>query len=167
MSLIDFQNSLSQSLQEEHNLNLWMGVALGDEKWLLNLQELKETNAIKNVSKNGLVKPWILGVSNFKGHIYAILDMGHLINQKTSLLTFRSIVTILHENYGLNLGILWDESLGLIDIKNLKDSPKNSTNNKLHKFCKKVWVDSENNLWNELDIESLASSEEVLNIRAF
>lgn len=161
-SLRSFQEKLNQSLLSDTTDTLLIGFFLSNTRWFIDLSHLKETSYIKAISKIGLVKPWILGITNIKGHIYTVVDMKKVIFDKQIDINQQNVVSIINDKYGLSLALLWEQSIGLINKEkltkiNLKKNPK---------FSLQAYQDEDSLIWCELDVTTLLTSDEITNIRA-
>lgn len=134
--------------------------------WLINVDEIKEATKFNQISRIGFTNPYVVGISNFRGTVSTIIDMNQLLLRKSSGVIANSVV-LLKQN--VNIALLWPkiekmtESNSLLEV-NEKDIP----NFKKARLSKRVFKSNDGLLWNEIDIDKLLSSKEIidaLNIR--
>ena len=159
-SLLKYQEKLSKELLD---LPPTLGknfilLRLSDEsRWLMNITDIKETSVLPEVSKIGLTQPWVMGISNFRGTVGTVIDMKHFLLGKSSN-HLNSHAILLNKKYNFNLALLWpqiDKMENHSSLQMLEESPKN-------KWIKNIWTDKQNNKWNELDVEELLKSKEIM-----
>ncbi|EPP7233422.1 chemotaxis protein CheW [Shigella flexneri] len=159
-SLTLFQEKLTKELK---NLPTVMGrnfilLKLSDDsRWLMNITDIKETSVLPEVSKIGMTQPWIMGISNFRGTVGTIIDMKHFLLGKPSN-TLNSHAILLNKKYNLNLALLWPQIDRMETQSHLEVIEEKSKN----KWIKNIWVDKNGSRWNELDVEELLKSKEIM-----
>lgn len=121
-----FQNQINQSiLNESITTDAFVIVKLDKEEWLIDMQSLMETGVPSRIAKNAAAPPWVLGIANFKGQVWTILDTQKLLYDKSLSNPRWAWVTLLrphsgtsapkngsfwhedHKNY--RIGLLWTE----------------------------------------------------------
>lgn len=175
MNLIDFQAKLSEAMSEELATPYYIAVKNDKENWMLRLGLLKEASGLKPVSKLGLIKPWILGVSNFKGHIYPVVDLKRLFSGENLLNNYKSIVTVVSDLSGASIGIVWSDVIGLFNERDLEviDSARAKAgqdglewlSDKAKAYVETGFRDHQGLAWSVLDLQKLLNSEDIMNIQ--
>src|SRR5205823_7479276 len=77
ISLREYQLALSERLQSAEagaRLPSRLGVQIGGEGWLVDLEEAAEVIAVPAISPVPLAKPWFRGVANVRGNLYSVSD---------------------------------------------------------------------------------------------
>lgn len=158
----------SQSLEKFILVRL-IGDNITNKNWLLNVDEIKEATKFTQISKIGFTNPYVVGISNFRGTVSTIIDMNLLMLKKPSGVIANSVV-LLKQN--VNIALLWPkiekmtESHSLLELS--EEDIKSFKNLKKDRLAKRIFKSSDGELWNEIDIEKLLSSKEIidaLNIR--
>lgn len=159
-SLIDFQEQLTKDLNNLPSSDIQGFILLKlsrDSQWLMRIKDIKETSVLPAVSHIGMTQPWIVGIANFKGTVGTVMDMKHFLLGSPSN-TQSTHAILLSKKHNLNLALLWphiermanDTSLNIVESES---KPK---------WVKQVWQDEKGSRWNELDIEGLITSKEVM-----
>lgn len=176
-SLIEYQKLFNENkiISKETKGNKYIFLRLEGElskfrkNWLISVDDILEISQYSEISKIGYTNNYIVGISSFKGNVCTIIDMSIFLNNKNSLMNSNSCI-LLRKNEGIAL--LWPN----IEINNIELGKINIEDYKKESFYENVgfvkdyFIDEENNLWNELDIEKLLQSNQILdgsNLRKF
>lgn len=176
-SLIEYQKLFNENkiISKETKGNKYIFLRLEGElskfrkNWLISVDDILEISQYSEISKIGYTNNYIVGISSFKGNVCTIIDMSIFLNNKSSLINSNSCI-LLRKNEGIAL--LWPN----IEINNIELGKINIEDYKRESFYENVgfvkdyFIDEENNLWNELDIEKLLQSNQILdglNLRKF
>lgn len=159
-SLIVFQEQLTKDLNNLPSSDIQGFLLLKlsrDSQWLMRIKDIKETSVLPVVSHIGMIQPWVVGIANFKGTVGTVIDMNHFLLGKASN-TQSAHAILLSKKHNLNLALLWPHIERMTNDKKLKVVESESKN----KWVKQVWQDEKGSRWNELDIEGLITSKEVM-----
>lgn len=176
-SLVEYQKLFNENkiISKETKGNKYIFLRLEGElsqfrkNWLISVDDILEISQYSEISKIGYTNNYIVGISSFKGNVCTIIDMSIFLNNKGSLINSSSCI-LLRKNEGIAL--LWPNieinniDLGKIDIADYK---KESFYENVG-FVKDYFIDEEGNIWNELDIDKLLQSKQILdgsNLRKF
>lgn len=139
------------------------------KNWLISVDDILEISQYTDISKIGYTNNYILGISNFKGNVCTIIDMSIFLNNRNALQNSNSCI-LLRKNEGIALR--WPNieinNINLVKI-NIDDYKKDKLYENVN-FVKDYFMDEENNIWNELDIDKLLQSNQILdgsNLRKF
>lgn len=102
---------------------LWraIGFRVGDHRFVSGIDEISEIlMSPPPVTSIPSTRPWLLGVSNVRGNLIALVDLKQFLFEKRTHVTTRARVLVVRQNGG-NVGLLVDELLGQ---RNLTDADR-------------------------------------------
>ena len=168
VDLVDFQRRLNASLESMQSLgelSSLLGFSSAGKLWLVNLDDLHEIDALplpEKTQRLGLAKPWVLGISNFKGNIYTLVDFQMFLGQNVTSAGLSSRTLLLHPKHQIQMALIVGEVAGLIpanEVKRFKTGGDWS-------WVTGEYKSSDGRVWNMIDVSALSSGEEMLNIAA-
>jgi twitching motility protein PilI len=164
VKLRDYQKSILDRLDIVRSdassvVESYLGVQIGGNNVLVNLLDISETLVVTEIQPVPLVKPWFLGMSNVRGVLYAINDLGQMLNNHLTEMSSDTRILLINNNISSNIGILVDRLVGL---RQMDAFEARQVENKESIFFKpEIYEDSENKTWRVLDCEKLVSSREL------
>ncbi|MGB5486087.1 MAG: chemotaxis protein CheW [Lysobacterales bacterium] len=146
------------------NSGEWAGVIfrIGDVRLACNVKQVHEFLPLPPYTPVPGTKPWILGLANMRGDLLTIVDLAWFLGGKRSNLSMRT--RLLAANLrGRPIGLLVDEVFGQRHFvsdegKNIQ-LPKNSP---LKDFVSMQYRSGQD-VWQELDLDTLFTTTEFLN----
>ena len=142
----------------------WAGVTfrIGDERLACSMEQVHEFLPIPAFTPVPGTKPWILGLANIHGDLLTIIDLAWYLNGERSKLSMRTRLLVATLR-GRPVGLLVDEVFGqrqfVIDEgKKIRLPAKSPFKNFVHQQYR-----SGNDVWHELDLDTLFSTTEFLN----
>ncbi len=164
VKLRDYQKSILDRLDivrsdAESVVESYLGVQIGGNNVLVNLLDISETLVVTEIQPVPLVKPWFLGMSNVRGILYAINDLGQMLNNQFTEMSSDTRILLINNSISSNVGILVDRLVGLrqMDAFNLKED----TEQESVCFQPNIYEDNEKKVWRILDCEKLVNSKEL------
>lgn len=152
-SLTDFQTALTLSLRGSQAANdLFVAITLDEDRWLIDLSAIQEASVPPRIAHSSGAPDWVLGIGNFKGNVWSVLDMRALLHGKKTFNPRWGWVTLLRPNNAHEVALLWSE---IVEIVPHVQYTKNPTEQALHPWSKDVWFDKSGQKWNEFNIEKL------------
>lgn len=134
----------------------YLGVEISGRNVLVDLLDISETLVVIDIEPVPLVKPWFLGMANVRGVLYAINDLGQLLDQRFTPVSSSTRMLLINESISSNVGILADRLIGL---RNLESFTLQETTEEDSICFKRVrYEDEEKRTWYMLDCEKLISS---------
>lgn len=165
LSLVKYQHEINELIRNEiindEDQTNFLSIVLKDKRYLINLEDIKETSTLPTISKIGRVSPWFLGISNFRGQVNPVIDMTYLFTGKNSNLN-ESYALLANPAFGMNCAMLWNGVNKLITKKTL--TKKEDVNFAELKWIKEVWLDDKNIEWHEVDVDGLMNCSDIFNI---
>lgn len=166
IDLVEFQIRLNASLDSHHDLgelSSLLGFVSAGKNWLLNLADLHEIESLPAQEKTqrlALAKNWVLGISNFKGNIYTLVDFQMFLGQAVTPGGLNARSLLLHGRHQVQTALIVGEVAGLIstnEIKKVKDGSDLP-------WVSGQFQSADGKFWNMIDVGALASNAEMLNI---
>jgi len=123
ISLREFQQSLADRLasaQRGDTRRALLGVASGEELWLLDLSDSGEVVPLPTLTTVPLTKPWFAGIANIRGSLYSVVDFSAFRGGKPTLRNANARLLLVGARHGINSALLVDRTLGLRSIDDLE-----------------------------------------------
>ena len=162
-TLRDYQTNILARLENAKKAGAespagYLGVVIGGKNVLINLQEISETLPMIDIQRVPLVKPWFLGVANVRGVLYAINDLGQMLENTLTTLSSDTRLVMVSEAITSNVAFVVSKMFGLRKLDEMqvrKEAVDDSV-------CLKTqsYNDSENLIWHILDCDKLVRSKE-------
>lgn len=168
VDLVDFQTRLNASLDKMHSLgdlSSLLGFVSAGKYWLINLADLREIDSVpmqEKVQRLALAKSWVLGISNFKGNIYTLVDFQMFLGQALTSGGMNARSLLVDSRYQVQMALVVGEVSGLVSAGDVK---------KVRGGGEWGWVEGQyetvdGKLWNMIDVGLLAADREMINIAA-
>jgi len=124
------------------------------------MQEISETLPLMEIYPVPLVKPWFLGVANVRGVLYAINDIGQLLNGVATNVSSSARVLLMSDEVTSHVAFLVEKLVGLRKLEGMQKVSDTLE----HAFCMRheVYEDQDGNQWMVLDCEKLVQSKEFV-----
>jgi len=134
----------------------YLGVEIGGRNVLVDLLDISETLVIIDIEPVPLVKPWFLGMANIRGILYAINDLGQLLDNRYTPISSNTRMLLINNSISSNVGILADRLIGLRNLEtfNLREMVEEES----VCFKQERYEDEDKKTWYMLDCEKLISS---------
>ena len=162
-TLRDYQTNILARLENAKKAGAespagYLGVVIGGKNVLINLQEISETLSMIDIQRVPLVKPWFLGVANVRGVLYAINDLGQMLENTLTTLSSDTRLVMVSEAVTSNVAFVVSKMFGLRKLDEMqvrKEAVDDSV-------CLKTqsYNDTENLIWHILDCDKLVRSKE-------
>jgi twitching motility protein PilI len=165
VSLRQFQEGLVARLKDVQSGTVAqsaskMGVQVGQEKWLINLPDVSEVVPLPQLLKVPLTQPWFSGMANVRGVLYSAVDFSRFLGGEPTQSNIDSRLLLANGKYHMNAGIIVHHMLGL---KNPEQLQIGTTEN-LPPWVAAEYVDSQGEVWKELNMPGLIHHPDFLNV---
>ncbi|MGI8894519.1 MAG: chemotaxis protein CheW [Casimicrobiaceae bacterium] len=139
-----------------------LGVACGDERWLIRLSDAGEVITMPAIIAVPLTQPWYLGVANIRGNLFSVIDFAGFLARTVAAGGARSRLVLFGSRAGdLNAGIVVQRVLGLRNIAELAPA---SASTEAPAWYAQRWMDRDGNPWQEIDLAKLAADPAFLQV---
>jgi len=126
-SAFDYLESYQQKIDagykvtafDNENSNNWVGLSFlsGNGLFLTAINEVYGILSVIDLTPLPGVKPWVRGLSSYRGEIFTVTDLSGLLQDQLSSITKNSRILLVESEIGL-AGLLIDRILGLQRISN-------------------------------------------------
>lgn len=155
-SLREYQLALSERLQSAGagaHVASKLGLQVGQEAWLVDLQEAAELIPPPDVCAVPLARAWFKGVANVRGNLYSVTDFSVFLGGEPTAGGEQARLLLLNERFRSGAALLVERSLGLRDPKELE--PQADPGSPQPPFVRAMFTDAQGKLWKELDVAAL------------
>jgi twitching motility protein PilI len=164
--LREFQAQLLERMQtarsgEDTRVNQ-LGVMIGGNRWLLNLQTAGEIVSVGTITAVPLTQPWFLGLTNIRGNLISVIDFARFQGLASSLIDKDSRIVAFAPALSFNSGLLVSRVLGLRNVAEMKAHTDNEDEGA--PWSSKRYVDQESQLWTELDLSMVIQNPQFLHV---
>ncbi len=153
-NLREFQQQVLDRLQEKTAGDAkasTLGVQVGNTSWLMEMPDISEVMPLPTLTAVPLTQPWYRGVTNVRGNLYSIVDLGAYLQHAPTPPEAHNRVLLLNARHGFNTGLIVSRVLGL---RNTAGWQQNDDG----------YVDAQGQHWRKLDVPHLLHQPEFLQI---
>lgn len=139
-----------------------LGVAIGEDRYLVPMAEVSEVIAIPKLVHVPLTQPWFAGLANVRGHLYGVTDLSIYLCNKPMPHNMKSRILLVSLSSKIYGGFIVSQMLG---IRNLSEFELNKTPQK--KIIPGVighYCDQEGRLWQKLSLIGLLGDEQIFRV---
>ena len=133
-----------------------LGMACGEERWLIRLSDAAEVVAVPPIAKVPLTHPWFLGLANIRGNLYSVVDFAGFIGHQAVVphgTGGQSRLILFGPRAGdLKAGIVVQSVLGLRNLAELTPAPPEADP---PAWYGQRWVDADGGTWQEIELVRL------------
>ena len=176
VKLRDFQEALAEKIVRAgggDHAPAMLGVESGGERWLVDLAEAGEVLPLPTLTEVPMTKPWFAGLANIRGTLYAVSDLAAFHGAAATPQKPQSRLLLAGSRSGGNTAgnaaLLIGGTHGLISLATLQALPHEPGEGLAEK--RQLWRgdryrDGEGQLWTRLQLSTLLSAAEFLDIAA-
>lgn len=164
-TLRDYQASILARLEEAKQIGSsassgHLGMVIAGKNVLVNMQEISETLPIAELYPVPLVKSWFLGMANVRGVLYAINDVGQMLNGVKTAMTSNTRILLINDQIASHVALLVEKLMGIRKLENMRKL----TSEKSTDFCMKpeMYEDEEGQVWYILDCAKFVHAKEFV-----
>lgn len=168
VDLVAFQKRLNANLEDAASHggdSSLLGFRLGGKQYVIDLQDLREVEGVpspEQIVGISLAKDWVLGISNFKGYIYTLVDFQKFLTGIPTTQSIGARVLVVHQKYLLQMAIVVPEIIGLIAKSDLEE--KEVYKNEKDPWRTGKYVSKDGSVWELLSIKELTEAREMMDI---
>lgn len=159
-SLSDFQHKLTTALVNQNaSQEFFVAITLDEDRWLIDLKAIKEASVPPKLARIAGAPPWALGIGNFKGNVWSVIDMRYLLHDETTFNPRWGWVTLLNTVNEHEVALLWSE---IVEISAKRAYKQMNDDGEIHPWSKGQWLDKDNQVWNEFDVLKLVGKDGLI-----
>ena len=171
-ALQELQIHIARRLQQAESqagvVASWLGVRLGQQKILLPLQQSGEIHAVNAYQRLPYTKPWFIGVTALRSHIYGVIELSAFLRQTSENTatpepsgTKQRLIAV-NDAFGVNAVLRVDELEGLRAQEffvRSEPAPANAPD-----YYGSIFYDAHNVSWHEINLQALLCTPQFLEI---
>jgi twitching motility protein PilI len=164
ISLREFQESLVDRLasaQRGATRRALLGVASGDDLWLLDLSDSGEVVPLPQLTTVPLTKPWFAGIANIRGSLYSVVDFSAFRGGEPTRRNANARLLLVGARHGINSALLVDRTLGLKSVDDLESLGAIATGPAWRGDTRQ---DAQGRQWNLLKLRELFADADFLDV---
>ncbi len=166
--LREFQSQLVERMQAARSgvdarVNQ-LGVMIGQNRWLLNLQEAGEIVSVGAITQVPLTRDWFLGLANIRGNLISVIDFARFQGQAPSQIDKDCRIVAFAPGLSFNSGLLVSRVMGLRNIAEMELQAGNSLTDDAAPWATKRYVDNESQVWTELNLSLVVQDPQFLHV---
>jgi twitching motility protein PilI len=161
ISLREFQQDLVRRLNEAAAADApsaRLGVQVGDELWLVRLEEAGEVIPVPPIAHVPLTRPWFRGLANIRGNLFSVIDLAAFQGREATPQTPDARLLLVAERYNMSAALLVNRMLGLRNLQAFETQAGRAE----RAWERGRFVDREGQLWRELGMNELVYNEDFL-----
>jgi twitching motility protein PilI len=167
MRLREFQTQLVERMQAvrsgvDARVNQ-LGVMIGPNRCLLNLQEAGEIISIGDVSPVPLTQDWFLGLVNIRGNLISVIDFARFQGFPPTHLDKDCRIVAFGAGLSFNASLLVSRVLGLRNIAEMELQAEASQEQGAP-WLNRTYVDRDSQVWTELNLSLVTQDPRFLNV---
>lgn len=167
IDLVDFQKRLNANLEDaarQGEVSSLLGFKTAGRNFLIDLGDLREVDSVpvpEQIQRLALVKPWVLGISNFKGYIYTLVDLQLFLGRGSTSQSMSARALLVHQRFLAQAAIVVPEISGLVSKVEMQQvSGWKSAEPWVVSGFKSV----DGEIWELVDLQALSESREMMDI---
>jgi len=140
----------------------YLGILVGQTRWLLDLQEIGEIVPVTTITKVPLTHDWYLGLLNIRGNLMSVIDFSRYQGHSLTEIEPQSRIVTLTPALGINCGLLVSRVLGLRNVAEMQH--QSSTAEDSAGWIGKSYRDKDSQDWGTISLSSIAQEQRFLHI---
>ncbi|HEY7787263.1 MAG TPA: chemotaxis protein CheW [Casimicrobiaceae bacterium] len=141
-----------------------LGLACGNERWLIRLADASEVIAVPPIVTVPLTQKWFLGLANIRGNLCSVIDFPAFLGRApVAAGGLARLILLAARGSEQNAGIVVERVLGLRNLAQFKPVEVGATGPSWHVT---KWQDDGAVTWQEIDLGKLARDPAFLQVGA-
>jgi twitching motility protein PilI len=164
-NLREFQTNLSRQLQAastRQSATSHLGFRVGDENWLVPLNDTEEVIPVPLIVSAPGTQPWFRGMANIRGNLFAVSDLAHFLGGRPTPDSSGTRLLIPHHQFGVNVALMVTGTLGLKNVSQYRDMADASGK----PWAARKYLDEAGTGWTALDFAMLLNNIEFMKVEA-
>lgn len=151
------QNATANNIENSSSV---LGVLIGENRYLIPMNEVSEVIPISKIAAVPLTQPWFLGLANVRGNLYGITDLGIYLGGSPMPFNLKSRILLASIDKKLSAGFVVNSMLGVRERSEftLQENKKNKVS------VLNQYQDNEKRIWEELSLFTIMREDQFLQI---
>lgn len=167
--LREFQSQLVERMQAVRSgvdtRSNQLGVMIGPNRWLLNLQDAGEIVPVGPISPVPLTQSWFLGLANVRGNLVSVIDFARYQGYAPTPVDKDSRIIVFGTNLSFNSSLLVSRVMGLRNVAEMESKTDSTPNdNKNTIGMSRSYVDRDSHVWTELNLSMVVQDPKFLHV---
>lgn len=142
-----------------------LGVMIGSNRWLLNLQEAGEIVPVGSISPVPLTQDWFLGLTNVRGNLVSVIDFARFQGHRPTALDKDCRIVVFGSNLSFNSSLLVSRVMGLRNVAEMELQQGDvQHDNKNTIGTSRNYIDSDSHVWTELNLSLVVQDPKFLHV---
>lgn len=166
MSKEEYQHTLTEQIKKAGNTEpslAALGVAVGEDRYLIPMNEVSEVIQIPKLARVPLTQPWFLGLANVRGSLYGITDLGVYLGGQSMPFNLKSRILLVSPGNKVYGGFVVNSMLGIRSLSEFTPIQP-SRKKRQSQGDIKQYQDAEGRLWRALSLFQLIRDEKFFQI---
>ena len=140
-----------------------LGVMIGRNRWLLNLQEAGEIVSVGTITEVPLTQDWFLGLTNIRGSLISVVDFARFQGHAVTPIDKDARIVAFAPALSFNSGLLVSRVMGLRNVAEMKlhSEPPAAGEGA---WMAQRYVDNESQIWTELNLSLVVQDPQFLHV---
>lgn len=174
-ALRELQSRLAARLQQartETRVQSWLAIECAGLGLLVPLASAGEIFPLSALVPVPHTRPWFMGVANLRGGLHGVVDLAAFLGLRPPVaadsVREQSQLLAFNATQAAHCAVLIDRLAGLRSAGQLRAEPESEAAHQTPRpaFAGQQWRDTEDRLWQEIDLAALARNEQFLAIAA-
>lgn len=140
-----------------------LGVMIGRNRWLLNLQEAGEIVSVGGITHVPLTQDWFLGLTNIRGNLISVIDFARFQGQAPTPIDKDSRIVAFAPALSFNSGLLVSRVMGLRNVAEM-EAHSDAATVEGGAWKAQRYVDNESQVWTELNLSLVVQDPQFLHV---
>jgi twitching motility protein PilI len=140
-----------------------LGVMIGRNRWLLNLQEAGEIVSVGGITQVPLTQDWFLGLTNIRGNLISVIDFARFQGHAPTPIDKDSRIVAFAPALSFNSGLLVSRVMGLRNVAEMEVHSDAATADSGGWMAQR-YVDNESQVWTELNLSLVVQDPKFLHV---
>ncbi|GAA4023853.1 chemotaxis protein CheW [Actimicrobium antarcticum] len=144
-----------------------LGIKIGADHWLLNLQEAGEIVSVGAITEVPLTQPWFLGITSLRGKLISVVDLGQFLGQAPIPSTRDARIIAFGPALAFNGALRVARVMGLRNVADMRlhEAPADA-HASVPAWLRQRYVDPDGVIWHQLDLATLIQDVQFLHVGA-
>lgn len=139
-----------------------LGVMIGQNRWLLKLQEAGEIVSVGTITEVPLTQDWFLGLTNIRGNLVSVVDLAHMQGQPATPIDKESRIVAFAPALSFNSALLVSRVMGLRNVSEMELQSDGTTADT--PWASQRYVDRDAQVWTELNLSLIVQDPQFLQV---